>query len=296
MTKFLQKHAIAYFFMLPAILFLILLLLVPIINVFINSLFESNLLTPGKEKFVGLDNFISTFQDPLFWTAIKNSIVYTFGSVGGEYVVGLTTAILLNQQIKGRAIFRGIMIIPWVVPIVVAGMTWRWMLNPDYGIINVLLMNAGVIEQGINWLGSESTAMFSVIWVNVWRSFPFYTISFLAVLQTINKNELEAAEIDGANIFQKFWNITFPKLKGISMILIVLHLIWTFNNFDFIWILTEGGPLNATETLAINTYKEAFMKYHYGTASAISVLMMSILLVMMSIYFWLQNKQAKVGG
>ncbi|SFL33022.1 multiple sugar transport system permease protein [Gracilibacillus orientalis] len=295
MISFLKKHTIAYVFMLPAVVFLILLLLVPIINVFIKSFYESNLLIVGDDLFIGLQNFINVMQDPLFWTNVKNSIVYTFGSVGGEYVVGLGTAILLNQNIKGRAFFRGAMIIPWVVPIVVAGMTWRWMLNPDYGIINVLLMNIGILDQSINWLGSETTAMFSVIWVNVWRSFPFYTISFLAVLQTINKNELEAAEIDGANMFQKFWNITFPKLKGISIILIVLHLIWTFNNFDFIWILTEGGPLNATETLAIATYKEAFMKYHYGTASAISVLMVVILIGMMALYFWLQNKQEAKG-
>ncbi|WP_058308602.1 carbohydrate ABC transporter permease [Gracilibacillus massiliensis] len=291
MVRFFKRHTIAYVFMLPAVIFLVLLLLVPVINVFINSMYESNLLIVGDDVFVGFENFLNVIQDPLFWTTVKNSFVYTFGSVGGEYIVGLSTAILLNQKIKGRALFRGIMIIPWVVPIVVAGMTWRWMLNPEYGIVNVLLMNIGLIDQSINWLGSESTAMFSVIWINVWRSFPFYTISFLAVLQTINKSELEAAEIDGANMFQKFWKITFPKLGGISIILIVLHLIWTFNNFDFIWILTEGGPLNATETLAIATYKEAFMKYHYGSASAISVLMVVILTGMMALYFWLQNRK-----
>ncbi|WP_066191444.1 carbohydrate ABC transporter permease [Gracilibacillus timonensis] len=296
MIRYLNKHGIAYLFMLPAIVFLVLLLLVPIIQVFINSLYEANLLIAEDDTFIAFENFKNIIQDPLFWTHIKNSIVYTFGSVGGEYIVGLSIAILLNQKIKGRSFFRGIMIIPWVVPIVVAGMTWRWMLNPDYGIINVLLLNMGIIDQSINWLGSESTAMFSVIWINVWRSFPFYTISFLAVLQTINKNELEAAEIDGANMFQKFWHITLPKLKGISSILIVLHLIWTFNNFDFIWILTEGGPLNATETLAIATYKEAFMKYHYGSASAISVLMVIILICLMGLYFWLQNRQGTKEG
>lgn len=272
MVRFLKRNSIAYLFMLPALAFLLLLLLIPIINVIISSFYQSNMLMPDADRFIGIQNFITIVQDPLFWITVKNSVVYTFGSVGGEYLVGLSTALLLNQKIRGRAIFRGIMIIPWVVPIVVAGMTWKWMLNPDYGIINFFLENMGLIETGVNWLGNESTAMLSVIGVNVWRSFPFYTISFLAVLQTINKNELEAAEIDGANMFQKFWYITLPKLKGISAILIVLHLIWTFNNFDFIWILTEGGPLNATETLAITTYKEAFLKYHYGNASAVSVI------------------------
>ncbi|MDM8099844.1 MULTISPECIES: carbohydrate ABC transporter permease [Oceanobacillus] len=296
MIRFFKKHAIAYIFMLPAVVFLVLLLLVPIIRVFINSLYNANLLNPESDVFIGLENFKNVIQDPLFWTYAENSMVYTIGSVAGEFIVGLGIALLLNQKIKGRAFFRGVMIIPWVVPIVVAGMTWRWMLNPDYGIINVLLVNMGIIDQSINWLGNESTAMFSVIWINIWRSFPFYAISFLAVLQTINKSELEAAELDGANMFKRFWYITLPKLKGISSILIVLHLIWTFNNFDFIWILTEGGPLNATETLAIATYKEAFMTYHYGTASAISVLMVAILIAMMALYFWIQKRQGAKEG
>jgi multiple sugar transport system permease protein len=273
--------------------FLVVLLLLPIINVFITSMHSTNLLTPNLNKFVGLENFITAINDPEFWGSVKNGLVWTIGSVFGEFVVGLITAVLLNQNIKGRAIFRAIMITPWVVPIVVAAMTWSWILNPDFGILNAMLEKIGLIHNGINWLGSEQTAMLSVINVNIWRSFPFWTLSFLAVLQTVNKSELEAAEIDGANMFQRFWYITFPKLKGIAFILIVLHLIWTFNNFDFIWILTQGGPLHHTETLAITTYLQAFTQYHFGQASAIAVIMMIILVLLIGIYFFIVKKQSE---
>lgn len=296
MGQFLKKHLLSYLFMMPALGFLIILLLFPIIDVFITSLHQSNLLRPDLNKFIGLDNFVEAIQDPVFWTAVKNGLVWTFGSVLGEFLIGLGTAVLLNQQIKGRAFFRAIMIIPWVVPIVVAAMTWSWILNPDYGILNVMLEKLGLIDSGINWLGNQATAMLAVINVNVWRSFPFWTVSFLAVLQTVNKSELEAAEIDGANVFKRFWHITLPKLKGISFILIVLHVIWTFNNFDFIWLLTQGGPLHSTETLAITTYILAFQEYHLGQAAAVAVIMMLILVIMMGIYFWLQNKNERNVG
>lgn len=294
--RFIKKHWVAYLFILPAVLFLVGLLLIPIIDVIVNSLYRFNLLRPDANAFVGLDNFTRALSDPLFWHDVLNGLTWTFGSVFGEFVVGLTTAVLLNQKVAGRAFFRAIMITPWVVPIVVAAMTWSWILNAEYGILDVLLQKFGLISTNINWLGNQWTAMFAVINVNVWRSFPFWTLSYLAVLQTIDQAELEAAELDGAGALQRFWHITLPKLKGVTLILTILNVIWVFNNFDFIWLLTQGGPLNATETLAIKTYLLAFDQYRFGEASAVAVIMMLILALIIGLYFWVQKRKTKRMG
>lgn len=292
-TRFFKKHWVAYLFILPAVIFLVGLLAIPITSVVVNSLYQYNLLRPDATHFVGLDNFFRAFSNPLFWNDVINGLIWTFGSVFGEFVVGLATALLLNQKVKGRAFFRAIMITPWVVPIVVAAMTWSWILNAQYGILNELLLGAGFISSPINWLGQEWTAMLAVISANVWRSFPFWTLCYLAVLQTIDQSEIEAAELDGANVLRRFWHITLPKLKGMTVILSILNFIWVFNNFDFIWLMTQGGPLNGTETLAIKTYLLAFEQYRFGQASAVAVIMMLILAVIIGLYFWFQKRDTK---
>ncbi|MBP1931355.1 carbohydrate ABC transporter permease [Ammoniphilus resinae] len=289
--KYIKKHGVAYLFMLPAIFFLIILFVLPFIEVFKMSFYSVNLLNPEAEAFIFLDNFISALSDPTFYQYLYQGLIWTFGSVIGEYIVGIVTAILLNQNIRGKTFFRAIIFIPWLVPIVVAAMTWRWILNPDFGIFNVMLVKVGILDESINWLGTAGTAMLAVIFVNVWRTFPFYTVTLLAGLQSIPKEILEAAEIDGAGIWQRFWYIILPSLKGVSAVIIILHVIWTFNNFDFIWLLTEGGPLHATETLAITTYLEAFEKYHFGQASALSSIMILILIGIIIAYFKVEKKQ-----
>ncbi|MFC0266533.1 carbohydrate ABC transporter permease [Kushneria aurantia] len=291
--RFLKRHWISYLFVLPAVVFLVGLLLIPIVNVIVDSFFNVNLLRPDANGFVGLDNFVRAVSEPLFWSNVWNGVVWTVGSVFGEFVVGLATALLLNQQVRGRALFRAIMITPWVVPIVVAAMTWSWILNGEYGILNAILRELGIISDNVSWLGNKWTAMLAVINTNVWRSFPFWTLSYLAVLQTIDRAELEAAELDGANALQRLWYIVLPKLKGITLILSILNVIWVFNNFDFIWLMTQGGPLNATETLAIQTYLLAFEQYRFGEASAVAVIMLLMLLVAIGLYFYIQRRRAR---
>lgn len=177
------------------------------------------------------------------------------------------------------------MLIPWIVPIVVASILWRWMLNPDFGIVNVLLVKSGILESPVYWLGEVNTALYSCIFVNIWRSFPFYTIVFLAALRSIPPEETEAALIDGANSFQRFTYIMIPHLRYVSLVVIVLHVMWTFYHFDFVWLLTGGGPLNASEILPTLIYRTAFRYYDFGVASAMSVMMTVILGMLIFTYF-----------
>jgi multiple sugar transport system permease protein len=179
----------------------------------------------------------------------------------------------LAEKVRGRAVFRALLTVPWIVPIVVAGLTWTWMLTPDYGVVNAWLVGAGIIERPHHWLGQTETALLAVTFVNVWRSFPFYTLSLLAGLQTVPRELYEAAAIDGAGALRRFWHVTLPRLRGISLTLIVMHCIWTAINFDFIWVMTEGGPLNSSQTLPVLVYRYALQRFDVGAASVVATFM-----------------------
>jgi len=253
---------------------------------------------PEAHGFVGLQNYEYVIQSSAFWDYFVHDLVWTVGSVGGEYLVGITTALLLDQEFRGRAIFRGIIIIPWLVPIAVASVVWQWVLDPSYGILDYLLKMTGIISSPVDWLGSPSTAMFSVIFINVWRSFPFFTIMLLASLQAVPREEIEASLIDGAGAVRRFWNIKFPYLKTASSVLIVLNVMWVFNNFSFIWLLTRGGPLSITGTLAIHIYRYAFEDLNFGNASALAVIAIIFLLVIIGlvrflIEWWKMAREGK---
>lgn len=225
-ARFMRDHYVAYLFSLPSVLFLVGMLFVPLVAVFYLSFRQVNLLLPEAHGFVGLQNYIYVLQSEPFWQYFFHDVVWTFGSVIGEYAVGLTTAVLLDQKIVGRAIFRGIIIIPWLVPIAVASVVWQWILDPSYGIFDYLLKQIGIMHTAVDWLGTPSLAMLSVVLINIWRSFPLYTIMLLASLQAVPKDEINAALIDGAGPFQRFWAIKFPYLKLASVVLVVLNVMW----------------------------------------------------------------------
>jgi multiple sugar transport system permease protein len=195
---------------------------------------------------------------------VFNTVVWTRGSVVGEYLLGLGSALLLNRKMRGQAFFRVATLIPWLVPIIVAGMTWSWMLNPDFGIVNSMLKSWGLIDHSINFLGDKNWAMATVIFVNIWRSFPYYTLSFLAALQAIPGELYEAASLDGAGSWRRFRSVTFPQLRSVSLIIVFIHLIWTAVNFDFIWVMTQGGPNYATVTLPILIYRYSLQQFGDG--------------------------------
>lgn len=283
-TKSGRNKTTALIMIIPALIFLIWLKGYPLIKVIHDSFYQVSLIKPGG-GFAGLDNFKVILADERFNQTVINTVYWTVFSVFGEYILGMVTAVLLNREFKGRAIFRTLIFIPWLVPIIVAGMTWSWMLNTEFGVFNYILRQMKLISRPIDFLGDARYALAVVTLINIWRSFPYYTISFLSALQSIPNELMEAAAIDGAGIIKRFFYITLPQLKSVSLVIIFLHIIWTAINFDFIWILTEGGPNYATQTLPIMIYRYSMKKFNVGAASALSTMMFAVMAVIFIIYY-----------
>ncbi len=277
-----QARRAALLFVAPAMLFFLLLSAYPLLRVLWQSIRYANLVNPQVGGFAGLDNFRTVLQDDDFLPALGNTVLWTALSVIGEYGLGLASALALNADIRGRALFRAAILVPWVIPIVVAGLTWTWMLTPEYGVLNLWMVRLGVIREPIAWLGQTGTALLAVTLVNVWRSFPFYTISLLAALQAVPAELHEAAVMDGAGAWTRFRVITMPHLRVVSLTLIAIHVVWTAVNFDFIWVMTQGGPLNSSETLPIMIYRYAMQNFDVGAGCALASMMMGF---MASVFF-----------
>lgn len=276
--------------LLPAWVFLVVLIGYPLVTVLLDAFSHAHLVNKSVGGFAGVQNFAKVFADPHFPTAVRNTLVWTVGSVAGELVVGMGAAVLLKRKVRGQGAFRVATFVPWLVPIVVAGMTWEWMLNPDFGIVNSLLTSWGIVDVPINFLGDKQWAMATVVFVNIWRSFPYYTISFLAAMQGIPQELYEAASLDGANAWRRFWNVTIPQLRSVILIIVFIHLIWTAVNFDFIWVLTQGGPNYQTDTLPIMIYRYSLQQYDVGAASALSALMFAVTSLIFVVYYRIRNR------
>jgi multiple sugar transport system permease protein len=231
-------------------------------------------------RFVGFRNYVDNWDDPLFRKTVYNSCVYTFSAVGLKLLVGLGLALILHQQFLARNFFRGLMLLPWIIPSVVTALTWRWMFDDMSGIINYVLMKLGIIDFPLAWLGLPHLAMPAVIITNVWRGFPFFGISILAGLQTIPLDQYEAAKVDGANVLKRFLHITLPGLKPVLIVTTLLSTIWTFNDFELVWVLTQGGPVNATQIFATLTYRVAFGTQQLGRGLTVSLTILPFLLML----------------
>lgn len=290
MTRDQRQMKTALIMLAPAIIFLALMIAFPLGKVIHDAFTYTHLINKSMTGFAGIKNFETILSDEHFGQAVKNSVYWTVFSVIGEYLLGMITAILLNQKFKGRAIFRTCIFIPWLVPIIVAGMTWDWLLNPEFGIVNYTLKNWNILESSINFLGDSRYAMATVIFVNIWRSFPYYTISFLSAMQAIPGDLTEAAAIDGAGVFRRFFSVTLPQLRSVSLVIVFIHIIWTAVNFDFIWVMTEGGPNYATETLPIMIYRYSMKKFDVGAASALSTMMFTVMVILFIFYYRKRSK------
>ncbi len=281
-----QTRRAALLFVAPAGLIFLVLIAYPLFRVLWYSLHYVNLVNPTQTGFAGADNYTTVLTDEDFWPSLWHSFVWTTLSVAGEYALGLASAVALAQPVRGRAIFRGIIIIPWVIPIVVAGLNWTWLLTPDYGVLNLWAVRLGLLKTPFYWLGSLDTALLTVVFVNIWRSFPFYTISLLAAMQAIPQEIQEAAAVDGAGTLRRFFVITMPHLRVVSYTLIFIHVIWTAINFDFIYVMTEGGPLDASETLPIMIYRYAMQNFDVGAACALATMMMAFMITTFTVYYY----------
>ena len=271
--------------LLPASIMVLVILIVPFFYSFYLSFQSLNLLRSGQ-LFAGIANYIQLFRAELFATSFTHSLIFTGGSVLGEYILGLVSALLLYQRIRGMTLWRALTLLPWIVPIIVSTLTWKWMLTPRYGIINTLAVRLGFVSFSRFWLGDPAVVMPTVILINIWRSFPFYTIVILAALQMIPLEIFEACDVDGVSRFQRFRHIMLPHIKTISLTVIILHIILTYDHFDTIWFLTKGGPADFTEVLPTYLYRTAFQNYDIGVSSAIAVVTVVTVLLIAGTFFF----------
>ena len=290
LTRDQKKFSTALIMLTPALVFLAGMIAYPLATVIHDAFMHRHLINTSMTGFAGFDNFITVISDEHFWDAVQHTVIWTVFSVLGEYIMGMVTAVLLNQKFKGRAVFRTFIFIPWLVPIIVAGMTWEWILNPEFGVFNYILTNLGIIDTPINFLGNSRYALATVIFVNIWRSFPYYTISFLSALQSIPGDLSEAAAIDGAGMFRRFFSVTLQQLRSVSLVIVFIHIIWTAVNYDFIWVMTEGGPNYATETLLIMIYRYSMRTFDVGAASALPTMMFAVMAIMFVFYYRKRTK------
>jgi ABC-type sugar transport system permease subunit len=291
-TKMSKK--LGYQLLIPASILIIGISIFPIVRGISLGFFNYSIRRPNAARFVGFENFIRLITtDSEFHRTLGFSFIYAFAVVSISYVMGMCFALLLNRDIKGRGFFRAMILIPWIIPPVVAATNFTWLLNDQLGFINVLFQRLGIINKPVLFLADETIARITVCLTGAWKSFPFMTIVLLSGLQGISGELYEAASIDGAGFFRSFRHITVPMLKPVTMISTVLMFIWTFNNFENIYLLTKGGPANATFVLPILSYYTAFFRSQLGYASAISTLMLIVLLLLALIYMRILNADDK---
>jgi len=267
----------------PTIIVFTLVIVYPLLAAIYLSAFQ--IYTPTLSgDFVGTDNYVRLLTGPDFWRALGTTLIWTLGTLILQIVFGVAMALLLHQNLWFRSLARSLVLFPYFLSTVVAVLVWRWLFNDLYGALNHGLMQLGLTDMPLDWLGSMPNAMIGVILVGAWKYFPFVVIAVLARLQTIPEPLYEAARIDGAGPVARFFDVTLPQLRAVLTVIILLRAIWDFKEFDLIYLLTGGGPIDATQTLALLVYEEAFGLNQMGQAAAYSVGMMLVMLVFMVIY------------
>lgn len=267
----------------PVIILIILLLFIPMANSFYLSLVDTSLTNPVP-KFVGLKGFAKVFGDPNTFKVLKNSFVWTFFVAFFQFVVGLASALILNRSFRGRLFARSIIILPWVIPGVVAAMVWRLFYDAQLGFLNNALIKLGLMKGFTDWLGLPRLAMLAVIVAAVWKGFGFSMLMYLAALQTVSHDQYEASRIDGANKLQQFIYITIPGISGVIRTTLLLTCIWTFNYFEIIYVMTAGGPIRSTHISPTFIYELAFRNFNLGEASRFAVLSFVLVSIVSIIY------------
>ena len=281
-TRLLEEERwLAFVLLLPTTVLLGLFIAYPFVKGVQLSVTDAKVGVPGT--FVGLQNFVQLLNDSIFRVAVWNTVLYTAVTTVFKLALGLWLALLLNRNFKGKALTRAFILLPFIIPTVLSTFAWKWMFDPTFSVINWTLFRLGLISSRINWLGDPTLAMISVIIVNIWRGVPFYAISLLAGLQTINPELQDAAAIDGARPWQRFWHVTWPLLLPVTMVVVLFSVIQTFADFQLVYVLTGGGPANATQLFATYAYQVGVGTGLLSQGAAISLAMFPVLLAVVII-------------
>ena len=290
---FSSRRVMAILTILPAVLLFTFINVVPILWAVAAGFYRISPYSPDW-VWVGLENYQAVIADPDFWNAVIRSLTFAGGSVVLQLVLGTALALLINRSFKFNALARAIIMLPYLIPTAVLGYIALWMGNSQWGIINQIFWQLGLIESYIPWYGDADTAMIALVLTNSWKFSIFVTIMVLARLQGIPDGFYEAAELAGASAYQKFRDITLPNLKGVIFIVLLLRAVWMFNKFDIIYVLTRGGPHDATTTVPIYAYELGFGRSLLGLAAAISTLLFIMLVGTAIAYFYVLEPSSEV--
>ena len=285
-----RRYRAGMFFVLPALLLYLVFMVYPFFQSIYLSFTSWNGASPVKE-WIGLDNYRALIRDPMLWLSLRHNLIWVIVGTVAPIVIGMGLALLLWQRPKGFTLFRTVYFMPQVLSTVVIGIVWNWIYNPIFGILNTGLDAVGLEGVSRGWLGDPDVALYAVLVAAIWATIGFTFVIFLAGLQNVSKDLLEAATIDGANAWQRFWNVTVPQMAGVINIVVAFLLIGGFNVFDIIFVMTGGGPANATEVIATYTYKEAFTQNNIGYASTLSLVMTVISLIASVTFIRLRERQ-----
>ena len=277
----------------PSIILICSLLVYPVLYGVWLSLFKKHSFFPDQ-RFVGVANYVYLMKDPDFWMSVWYGTVYSVSTIVLQIVFGIIAALIVNETFRGRNFVRGVILFPYVIPTVVAIILWKWLLNNQFGLVNYLMLSLGIVENPVSWMGKDHI-MTSLIIISVWEFFPFVVLSVLARMQTISPTLYEAAQVDGAGPFRRFFHVTLPQLQNVLFVVILLRSIWMFTKFDTVWLLTQGGGAEKyIRTLPVYAYMRTFMYYQAGLGSTLAVIMFIILIMSTAIYFKMFRREEEI--
>ncbi len=279
-----SDRAVGLLFIAPFVVTAIVFMVYPVVEAIRMAFYSYNPLRPDLSAFVGIANFEFLFSDPLFWDSLWQATVWTLLSILFQTILGVGIAMLLHRALFGMAFFRGLLLFPYIVPTVVIALIWRWIFNPEIGVVNYSLLASGIIREPVYWLSTPTMAMASTIMLNVWKYTPFVVICVLARLQTVPLELYDAAKVDGAGFIRRFIDVTLPQLREVLIVVIVFRTIWTFNKFEEIYLLTKGGPGTSTFNLAVYSFEQSMASLRLGVGAATGVVMMIMLLIGSIVY------------
>lgn len=280
----LARKVLPYAMLSPAVLVTLVIVFLPMVQTAWMSLHEYILFRPNNFEFIGLENFRAAFDDEVFWISLGNTAIWIGVTIPAQLLLGLATALLLNQQFPWRPVARALVIIPWALPSVVIALMWSWIYDSNYGVANEFLLRLGLIQRAAPWLADPDTALAAIILTLTWQGFPFFAVMILAGLQAIPQSYYEAAAIDGASAWRQFWHITLPGISGVMITAVLLRMIWVANSFDVILVMTGGGPGYATYTLPLYAFLKARTNLDFGYGSALAVLFTTLLMALVLVY------------
>lgn len=275
---------------LPAVLVMGLFTVYPLFEGLRIAFTNAHLLKEGV-RYIGLQNFIRLLSDEVFWISLYHSVLLTTVVVFVQFVLGLILALAMIQKLPGMSVFKNIIMASWVIPVAATVILFKFMAQPDIGLINIVIRSLGFEDLNRYWLGDVDVALPFIMMLHLWRNVPFYGVAFLAAMQAIPNSLYEAAEIDGANAWNKFYYITLPGIRSMVIVMVTIHVLWTFNNFDFVYLATGGGPVNATDILPVYVYRQCWNSYTVGYGASIGTVMLLLLMLYFIVFIKISERK-----